>query len=62
MTTTVASSTGASSGPTTPPDTRKPNWPVAKPAAHALCASAYLKAAKNSTIGRKSNSSFIAPA
>ena len=44
ITTTVASSTGASFAPTTPPDTRKPSWPVAKAAAHSLCPSAYLKA------------------
>ena len=36
MTTTVASSTGASSLPTTPPATRKPNWLLAKAAAQSL--------------------------
>ena len=43
ITTTVASSTGASFAPTTPPETRKPRWLVAKAAAQSLWPSAYLK-------------------
>ena len=59
MTTMVASSTGASSGPTTPPATMPPMCWVAKAAAQALLASAYLKVPKNRMIGRKSSSSFM---
>ncbi len=43
ITTTVASSTGASPGPTSPPETRKPKCSDAKAAAQSLSPSAYLK-------------------
>ena len=54
----VARRIGASFSPTTPPPIRKPRWPVAKLAAHALCASAYLNTAKKSATGRKSKRIF----
>ena len=59
MTTTVASSTGASLAPTTPPETMKPKCSVANAAAQSLWASAYLKVPKKNRIGRKSSSSFM---
>src|SRR5262245_6464267 len=62
ITTMVASSTGASSGPTTPPATMPPRYWVANAAAHAVLASAYLKVPKNRMIGRKSSSSFMSGA
>ena len=60
ITTTVASNTGASPGPTAPPETRKPKCSEAKAAAASLSLPANLNAAKNRMIGRKSASSFIA--
>src|SRR5436190_12882757 len=55
----VPSRTGASSVPTTPPDTMKPNALVAMAAAHSLCLSAYWKVPKKRINGRKSRNSFI---
>src|SRR5436190_15785071 len=60
--TTVPSSTGASSVPTTPPDTMKPTAPVATAAAHSLWRSAYWKVPKKRIRGRKSRNSFIGSA
>ena len=60
ITTTVASSTGASAGPTEPPDTIKPSHSVAVLAAQSLWPSAYLNMPKNSAIGKKSKRIFIA--
>ena len=59
MTTIVANITGASPGPTWPPEDRRPKCSVAKLAAHALWPSVNLKVAKNSRIGRKSSTSFM---
>ena len=58
ITTTVASSTGASAGPTTPPETMKPSQSVARLAAQSLWPSAYLNMPKNSAIGKKVEQNF----
>ena len=60
ITTTVASSTGASAGPTTPPATMKPSHSVPKAAAHSRSPSAYLNMPKKRAIGKKSNKIFMA--
>src|SRR5258706_5276798 len=59
ITTTVASSAGASSVPTKPPDTMKPKLSVAKRAAQSTWFSAYLAVPKKRMIGRKSSRNFI---
>mmetsp|Transcript_57661 Transcript_57661/g.135726 ORF Transcript_57661/g.135726 Transcript_57661/m.135726 type:complete len:414 (+) Transcript_57661:2529-3770(+) len=59
ITTRVASSTGASWAPTTPPCTRKPKCSVANAAAASACPSAPLKTVKKRISGRKSSSSFM---
>src|SRR5947208_593558 len=62
ITTSVASSTGASSAPTTPPETMAPKWSVVKRAASSGCASAILNVPKKRMTGRKSNRNFIGAA
>ena len=56
QTTTVASSTGATSGATTPPETIAPRCSVANRAASSALAFATKYVTKNRTIGRKSRS------
>src|SRR5450755_2614918 len=59
MTTSVASRTGASVGPTTPPETRKPRRSLANRAARSAWPSATLKVPKKRMTGRKSKKNFI---
>src|SRR5947209_16409244 len=50
---------GRAAAPTAPPDTMKPDAPVASAAAQSLWRSAYWKVPKNRISGRKSRKSFI---